>query len=168
MIFRRGSRPICGCRGRRPRASSIPQEATVKSATAYLTFDGNAEEAFTFYRSALGGELQLVRYGDMGGGSGDLPADVAQRVANAALTWREDQMIMGSDCPPDQTVDHTNPAYSVCLDVDDRAEADRMFTALSDGGQVTMPLDKTEWAAAFGMVTDKFSIPWMINLYGGE
>ncbi|MEV5650353.1 VOC family protein [Nocardia sp. NPDC052254] len=141
----------------------------MKSATTYVMFNGNAEEAFEFYKSVLGGELQLVRYRDMGGeGGGNLPDDIGKRVANAALTWRPDQMIMGSDCPPDQTVSYADPAFSVCLDVDDQAEAERIFAGLSDGGQVSMPLGKTEWAQLFGMVTDKFSIPWMINMYGGE
>ncbi|WP_227980245.1 VOC family protein [Nocardia spumae] len=141
----------------------------MKSATTYLMFEGDAEEAFGFYQSVLGGELQMVRYGEMGdGGGGDLPPEVAKRIANAALTWRADQMIMGSDCPPDQRVNHADPAFSVCLDVDDQAEAERIFTGLSAGGQVSMPLGKTEWAELFGMVTDKYSVPWMINLYGGE
>ncbi|NKY85948.1 VOC family protein [Nocardia veterana] len=141
----------------------------MKSATAYLLFNGEAEEAFTFYRSVLGGELQMVRYRDMGGeGGSSLPEEVGNRIANAALTWREDQLLMGSDAPPDQRVGHDNVPFAVCLDVDDQAEAERIFTGLSEGGQVTMPLGKTEWAAQFGMVTDKFSVPWMVNLYGGE
>lgn len=139
----------------------------MKSATAYLMFDGNAEEAFGFYQSTLGGNLNMIHYGEMGEG-GSLPADMAKRVANAALTWREDQMIMGSDCPPDQTINTSNPAYNVCLDIEDRADAERIFTALSEGGEVAMPLTKTEWAELFGVVTDKFSVPWMINVYGGE
>jgi PhnB protein len=169
MIFPGCRRLICGAAtaGRRP--VSIPEEAIVKSATAYLLFDGDAEKAFTFYQSVLGGELQMVRYRDMGdGGGGNLPEEVGKRIANAALTWREDQLLMGSDCPPDQQINHDNVPFSVCLDVDDEAEAGRIFTGLSAGGQVTMPLGKTEWAKQFGMVTDKFSVPWMINLYGGE
>ena len=70
--------------------------------------------------------------------------------------------------PADQSVNYANPAFSVCLDVDDQAEAERIFAGLSAGGQVSMPLGKTEWAQLFGVVTDKFSVPWMINLYGGE
>ncbi|MBO0855627.1 MAG: VOC family protein [Nocardia sp.] len=137
----------------------------MKSASVYLLFNGEAEQAFTFYKSVLGGELQLVRYGDMGGGGGNLPESVAKRVAHAALTYLPDRLIMGSDCPPDNPVSHEKVPFSVCLDLDDRAEAERIFTGLSDGGKVEMALDKTEWAEVFGMVTDKFSVPWMLNVY---
>ncbi|MEU0543094.1 VOC family protein [Nocardia sp. NPDC005978] len=127
----------------------------------YLVFNGNAEEAFVFYRSVLGGELQIARFGDMGG-TDDFPAEFRDKIANVTLPLG-DSLLMGSDVPPGQTVNTANPGYSVSLDVDSAAEAERVFTALSAGGDVAMPLGKTEWAESFGMVTDKFSVPWMVN-----
>ncbi|MGV9415629.1 VOC family protein [Nocardia sp. NPDC003693] len=127
----------------------------------YLVFNGNAEEAFVFYRSVLGGELQIARFADMGG-TDDFPAEFRDKVANVTLPLG-DSLLMGSDVPPGQTVSFDRPAFSVSLDVDSAAEAQRVFDAFAAGGQVAMPLGKTEWAEAFGMITDKFSIPWMIN-----
>ncbi|WP_024799940.1 VOC family protein [Nocardia sp. BMG51109] len=131
----------------------------------YLMYNGNAEEAFTFYQSVFGGELQIVRFADMGdGGGGNLPEEAKNLVAHAALPLRgTDHLLMASDCPPGQTVNTTAPAYAVSVDVDSREEAERIFRELSAGGDVSLPIGKTEWAELFGMVTDKFAVPWMVG-----
>ncbi|MEV6767078.1 VOC family protein [Nocardia sp. NPDC051030] len=128
----------------------------------YLLFNGNAEEAFVFYQSVLGGELMLVRFGEMGDG-GDLPEGVSKLIAHAALPLG-DSILMASDCPPDRAADRTdNPPFTVSLDLDSTAEVERIFEQLAAGGKVSMPVGKTEWAEAFAMVTDKFGVPWMIG-----
>ncbi|MFC9996775.1 VOC family protein [Nocardia sp. NPDC127526] len=129
----------------------------------YLFFNGNAEEAFTFYQNVFGGEPQLTRFGEMGDGA-RLPEEAKNLVAHVALPLRgTSHLLMGSDCPPGQTVDTANPAYAVSVDMDDREEAERVFTELSAGGEVSLPFGKTEWAEGFGMLTDKFSVPWMVG-----
>nr|WP_051162445.1 VOC family protein [Nocardia transvalensis] len=134
----------------------------------YLMFNGDAEQAFTFYQSVFGGELQLVRFGEMGDGA-DLPDEVRNRIAHAAIPLGSPgQILMASDCPPDRTVNTTDPSYSVSLDLDTPEEAERVFRALATDGEITMPLGKTEWAELFGMVTDKYSVPWMVGFNPAE
>ncbi|WP_306360731.1 VOC family protein [Nocardia sp. CC227C] len=129
----------------------------------YLIFNGNAEEAFTFYQSVFGGELDITRFGEMGGGD-ELPAESKHLVAHVALPLRGTaHLLMASDCPPGETVNTTNPPYAVSVDLDLREEAERIFTELGAGGEITMPFGKTEWSEAFGMVTDKFGVPWMVG-----
>ncbi|WP_067688139.1 VOC family protein [Nocardia jejuensis] len=128
----------------------------------YLLFNGNAEEAFVFYQSVLGGELMLVRFGEMGD-SGDLPDEVSKLIAHAALPLGE-SILMASDCPPDRAADRPeNPPFTVSLDLDSADEVQRVFDALSAGGQVSMPVGKTEWAESFAMLTDRFGVPWMVG-----
>jgi PhnB protein len=163
-----GRRPIQQGGRWRPPDQNSSEEATVQTVNPYLLFNGNAEEAFTLYQSIFGGELQLTRFGEMGDGAG-LPDEAKNLVAHVALPLRgTEQLLMASDCPPGQTVSTTNPAYTVCLDVDSREEAERIFHALSAGGAVTMPIGKTEWAELFGMVIDKYSVPWMVGYTPGE
>lgn len=140
----------------------------MKSVNPYLMFNGNAEEAFTFYQSVFGGDLQLIRFGDMGEAE-NLPAEAKNLVAHVALPLNGvDQILMGSDCPPGQTVDvSARPNFTVCLELGDQDEARRLFDALAVGGTVDMQLAKTEWTELFGMMTDRFSIPWMFD-FGGQ
>ncbi|MEU1206079.1 VOC family protein [Nocardia sp. NPDC056611] len=133
----------------------------------YLVFNGNAEEAITFYQSVFGGEATIVRFGDMGGDTpGDLPPEIANRVANAQLPLSATNILMVSDTPPGNDIDNSNPGFAVQVEVESAAEAERLFNEFAPGGTVTMPLGKVEWADAFAMVTDKFSVPWMINYTG--
>lgn len=124
----------------------------------YLNFNGNCEEAINFYKNALDGEILFMqRYGEspMQGMSGD------QKVMHCTLKIG-DSNIMASDNPEGHPA---NPGSNISLAIglNDVERARTMFDNLSDGGNVTMPLDKTFWAEAFGMVTDKFGINWMVN-----
>ncbi|WP_330185254.1 VOC family protein [Nocardia sp. NBC_01503] len=125
-----------------------------------LVFNGNAEEAFTFYQSVFGGELRLSRFGEMQG-SENVPEQVKNWIAYASLPVAGSEL-SGMDSPA-QPVDSQNRAQMVNLAVDSAVEAERVYHEFSAGGQVSMPLGKTEWAEAFAMVTDKFSVPWMIS-----
>lgn len=139
----------------------------MKAVTPYLIFNGDADEAFTFYQSVLGGELNITRFGDMAGGE-DMPDDAKNMVANVALQLAgEAQALMASDAPPGQEAEiGTNARYFVTLEVESRDEAERIFGAFSEGGEVIMPLDRTEWAELFAMFTDRYSVQWMINFEG--
>lgn len=134
----------------------------MKDLSPYLMFNGNAEEAFTFYQGVFDVPMQLLRFSDMGGAEG-MPPEAASLVAHVAIPLSEVHMLMGSDCPPGQTVNTANPAYAISYNADSSEEAERIFAALSAGGETSMALGKTEWAEVFGMATDKFGVPWMVG-----
>jgi len=128
----------------------------------YLSFDGRCEEALAFYRSALGAEVaMLMRWKDHPGPSqpGMVPSGSEDKIMHASFRIGE-TTVMASDgrClgqPSFQGV-------SLTLMTRDPAEAERLFAALSDGGQVQMPLTKTFFSPAFGMVADRFGVAWMV------
>ena len=126
----------------------------------YLLFNGNCEEAFTFYEKLLGGKIDaLMKHGDS-----PVPSKEADgwgdKIMHASLTVG-DWSLMASDAPPGY---YTTPqGFSVSLTVGTPADAKRIFDALAKGGNVKMPLGKTFWSDHFGMLVDRFGIPWMIN-----
>ena len=133
----------------------------------YLTFDGNCEEAFHFYRSVLGGEFSYVgRFRDIPP-SGDMPPlseDFADKIMHISLPVGGDTVLMGSDSGGEWApalVKGNN--FSVSVNAPSKEEADRLFNGFSAVGQITMSMEFTFWGAYFGMFTDKFGINWMIN-----
>ncbi|MVU81972.1 VOC family protein [Nocardia sp. ET3-3] len=132
----------------------------------YLLFNGNAGEAVTFYQSVFGVEASITRFRDMGETPPDMPEDVLDRIANAQLPLSATNILMASDCPPGAEIDNSKPGFTVQLEADSAAEAERLFTELSADGKIEMAFGPVAWAEAFGMLTDKFSVPWMINYTG--
>lgn len=136
----------------------------------YLTFDGTCEEAFNFYKSVFGNEFSCInRFGEMPlqEGQPPMPAEFANRILHVALPVHNDFMLFGSDsmddgCDGGALVAGNN--ISLSLQIETKEEADKVFAALSKGGNVTMPMDVTFWNAYFGLFTDKFGINWMINV----
>ena len=129
----------------------------------YLNFNGNCKEAFEFYKSVLGGEFSYFsQFKDMPPGSPVAPED-AEKVMHVSLPMGEGTILMGSDTSQmsGEASFGTNFSLSVCPD--SRAESERIFVGLSQGGKVVMPLADTFWGAYFGFFTDKFGINWMIN-----
>ena len=135
----------------------------------YLGFNGNCEEAFAHYATALGAKNTGVhRYGDAPPGPGGaddcgpMPPEFADKVMNVELRLG-DLVLMGSDCPPAMWKDGGSN-HTVSLQVDDPAEAERVFAALMEGDStIVMPIGETFWAKRFGMGTDRFGTPWMVN-----
>lgn len=126
----------------------------------YLTFNGNCKQAFEFYAKCLHGEIiMMMNYGDTPM-KDDMPTAIHGRVAHARMMIG-DQVLMASDAHTECQVDAKGMTISLLIDTP--AEAERIFKALSEGGQVTMAMAETFWANRFGMLTDKFGIPWMIN-----
>lgn len=125
----------------------------------YLIFGGTCREAMTRYQEIFGGELVLVPMSEMPPGA-EVPADQADMIMHGALTF-PDNLLMASDAPLGEVgpVQGMNVSYSVA----DAAEAERVFEALADGGEVTMPIGETFWSPRFGMCTDRFGTPWMVN-----
>jgi PhnB protein len=126
----------------------------------YLSFDGNCAAAFKFYEKVLGGKiLMTMTYADMPG-CAEMPADTKTKIAHVRMQLG-DKLLMGSDAPPGRF--EKPRGFHVNIGVNDPAEADRLFAALSEKGAVTMPIQETFWAARFGMLVDQFGTPWMIN-----
>jgi PhnB protein len=126
----------------------------------YLAFNGNCETAFKFYEKALGGKILMMLTYAQTPAAGQAPQDWQNKIVHARLEIGDDTL-MGGDAPPQQ---YQQPAgFSVSLGFEKPEEAERVFNALSDGGNVKMPIQETFWALRFGMFIDKFGIPWMVN-----
>jgi PhnB protein len=132
---------------------------------AYLSFKGDCEAAFKFYERCLGGQLGTIfRYA--GTPLADqVPADWSDKVMHGSLTVGG-QVVMGGDVAPDR---YEEPkGISMSLHIKRTADALRIFHELANGGRIVMPLAKTFWAACFGMLVDRFGIPWLINCEGSD
>ncbi|HEY7099699.1 MAG TPA: VOC family protein [Terriglobales bacterium] len=126
----------------------------------YLFFDGNCEEAFKFYEKATGGKIEAIMPYEGTPGANQAPPDWGKKVMHASLTIG-DTRLMGSDAPGK---DFKKPqGFSVALNLSDPTQAEKTFKALSDNGSIQMPIQETFWAQRFGMLTDRFGVPWMIN-----
>ena len=126
----------------------------------YVMFNGQCEAAFKFYEQCLGGKITaLVTHADTPA-QAQMSAEWGDRILHARLAVG-DWVLMGSDSPPEHY--EAPKGFSVTLGLDDPAEAERIFNALAENGTVRMPLQQTFWAVRFGMLVDRFGIPWMIN-----
>lgn len=126
----------------------------------YLTFNGECEAAFKFYEACLGAKIVTMLNHEGTPAEGHVPKEWLKKIMHARLSLNG-QFLMGSDGPSDR---YEKPqGFSVTLQITDPAEAERVFKSLSEDGQIRMPLQETFWAARFGMLVDRFGIPWMIN-----
>lgn len=138
----------------------------------YLTFNGNCEEAFNFYKSVFGGEFPYIgRFKDMPATEGvkPMPAEDAEKIMHVSLPVSKETMLMGSDTGGEWASGFSKGTnFSISISTGSKAEADRLFNGLSAGGMVTMPLASTFWGDYFGMFTDKFGISWMVSFNEGK
>lgn len=127
----------------------------------YLNFDGTCEEAFNFYKSVFGGEFLggVYKMKDMQGM--EVPEEAKERVMHVSLPVGGD-MLMGSDTMPGQPFTAGNNNY-ISIFPESREEADQLFAALSEGGDVEMPMEDQFWGDYFGSLKDKFGVYWMVN-----
>ncbi|MBX5439184.1 MAG: VOC family protein [Thermoflavifilum sp.] len=138
----------------------------MKAIVPYLNFDGQAEEAMQFYQSVLGGKFAgagIIHMGDVPG-MPDLSAEEQRRVMHVTLDLGNGLKLMASDILPSMGHQLTvgNHCYML-LSPDSREEADRIFQALAEGGEVEMPMQDQFWGDYFGSLKDKFGVGWMIN-----
>ena len=126
----------------------------------YLAFNGNCQEAFQFYARVLGGKIVAMVPHRGSPTEAHTPPELLDQILHARLTVGE-SVLMGSDAPPGRG--GAAKGYSVNLGVDTPSEAERIFHGLAEGGTVMMPIEETFWAFRFGMLTDRFGIPWMVN-----
>lgn len=137
------------------------------SVNVYLNFNGNCEEAFTFYKSVFGGEFPYMgRFKDMPPQEGmpPLPKEMEDKIMHVSLQISKETSIMGSDTGGEWASSFKQGNnFSISINAETKDEADKLFNGLSSGGTVTMPMDKTFWGDYFGMFTDKFGINWMVS-----
>ena len=126
----------------------------------HLHFKGNCSEAFRFYAETLGGRIAFaMTYGESPAAE-HTPPEARNQIIHARLELKN-QAITGCDAPGDRY--HTPQGFNVLAEVDQPGEAERIFKTLAENGSVTMPYQGTFWALGFGMCTDRFGIPWMVN-----
>jgi PhnB protein len=131
---------------------------------AYLHFMGKTEEAMNFYKSILGGEFTIFgRFRDVPGAENMNPED-QKKIMHISLTTKNGIVIMATDSLESmgQQVNFGNNVH-LCIQAESETEVDKLFAALSAGGKVEMPVNKTFWGAYFGMCQDKYGVQWMIN-----
>ncbi|MFI8872634.1 VOC family protein [Streptomyces sp. NPDC055243] len=125
----------------------------------YLSFGGDARPAMEFYKEVFGGELALNTFGE----AGQQGTPDADKIMHAMLEAPNGFTLMGADTPPG--MQHTpGNNFSVSLSGDDSSELRGYWEKLSAGGSVSVPLEKQMWGDVFGMCTDRFGIPWMVNI----
>ena len=130
----------------------------------HINFNGNAEEAFTFYQSVFGGEFsKTIRFNDLSGPEFQVSEHEAQKIMYIALPIGPN-LLMGNDVPEILGTTNENEHRSkISISAESKEEANKLFNGLSAGGQLEMPLAESPWGTYFGMFRDRYGIEWMIN-----
>lgn len=131
----------------------------------YIHFNGNAEEAFTFYKSVFGGEFAAIsRFKDLSSTEYPVPEKEENKIMHIALPIGKNSVLMGSDVPEvlGQVNENENRS-KISISTESKEEADKLFNGLSAGGKVEMPIADSPWGTYFAMFRDKYGIEWMIN-----
>ena len=129
---------------------------------AYLNFAGRCEEALAFYKKALGAEVtMMMRMKESPDPAMKAPPEMGEKIMHSAFRIGE-TTLMASDGMGQQKAGFNGVTLSI--EVPDDAEAQRLFAALGEGGSVQMPLAKTFWTSSWGLLTDKFGVPWMVGV----
>lgn len=131
----------------------------------YIHFNGNAQQAFNFYKSVFGGEFAtVIHYKDLSIPGHPVAEADANRIMHIALPIGNTNHLMGSDVLTVMgKVNENDNRNSISISAESREEADKLFNGLSAGGQVEMPMAESPWGAYFGMFTDKYGVEWMID-----
>ena len=130
----------------------------------YINFNGNAEEAFTFYKSVFGGEFTTVaRFKELGSSEFKVSESEGNKIYHIALPIGENTL-MGNDVPEFMGKTNENENRSkISINCESREEADKIFKGLSEGGKIEMPIGDSPWGSYFGMFRDKYGIEWMVD-----
>lgn len=137
----------------------------------YLNFNGNCEEAFNFYKANFGGEFPYIgKFKDMPKDEKNpMPEEMAEKIMHVSLQISEETALMGSDTGGEWAQHYKQGNnFTISISADSKAEADKLFNGLSEGGKVTMPLANTFWGDYFGMFEDKFGVNWMMSWNEGQ
>ena len=138
----------------------------------HINFNGNAEEAFNFYKSVFGGEFaRIVRFKEMAGPGFEVPEHEADKIMHIALPIGNN-VLMANDVPESMgRVNENENRSKISISAESKEEADRLFNGLSAGGAVEMPIADSPWGSYFGMFRDKYGIEWMVDFdpkYNGK
>ena len=130
----------------------------------HINFNGNAEEAFNFYKSVFGGEFaKVMRFKDMASGEFPVADHEANKIMHIALPIGKN-FLMANDVPEILGKTNENENRSkIVINAESKAEADKLFNGLSAGGQIEMPISDSPWGSYFGMFRDKYGIEWMVD-----
>lgn len=131
----------------------------------HINFNGNAEEAFNFYKSVFGGEfINITRFKDIASPEFPVSEKEANKIMNIALPIYKSHVLMGNDVPESmgRTNEHENRS-KIMITTESHEEADVIFSSLSEGGQIEMPMEENPWGSYFGMFRDKYGIEWMVD-----
>ena len=130
----------------------------------YINFNGNAEEAFTFYKSIFGGEFgKITRFKDIASAEFPVPEQEANKIMRIVLPIGKNVLI-ANDVPEIMgRVNEQENRSKISISADSREEADRLFDGLSEGGTIEMPMSDSPWGSSFGMLRDKFGIEWTVE-----
>jgi PhnB protein len=128
--------------------------------TPYLSFNGQCAEAFKLYEKCLSGKITFMQTYADSPMAGQVPPDWGKKIMHATLTL-EKSVLQGAD----STAEHYKKPHGFCISIgmSDAAEAERVFKTLAENGTIQMPLEETFWALRFGMLTDQYGTPWIIN-----
>ncbi len=130
----------------------------------HINFNGNAEEAFTFYQSVFGGEfVNILRFKEMASPENPVAESEENKIMHIALPIGKN-ILMGNDVPESMgRVNENENRSKIAISAESRDEADRLFTGLSAGGTVEVPIGDSPWGSYFGMFRDRYGIEWMID-----
>jgi PhnB protein len=139
----------------------------------HINFNGNAEEAFTFYKSVFGGEFEkVIRFKELAGSGFPVAEKEENKIMHIALPIGKTSMLMGNDVPEFMGKTNENENRSkIVISAESKEEADKLFNGLSAGGQIEGPVGDSPWGTYFGMFRDKYGIEWMVEFdpkYNGQ
>jgi PhnB protein len=137
----------------------------MRAINPWINFNGNAEEAFTFYRSVFGGEFsKIVRFKDLAGTGFPISAEDANKIMHIALPIGKNNVLIANDVPSFLgRVDENENRSKIVVSADSREEADKIFNGLSAGGNVEMPINDSPWGTYASMFRDKYGIEWIVE-----
>ena len=137
----------------------------MKTINPWINFNGNAEEAFTFYKSVFGGEFtKIIRFKDIASPEFPVSDEDAEKIMLIALPIGTENVLMANDVPSFLgTVNEQENRSKILVSVESKEEADAIFTGLSAGGEVEAPIGEGAWGTYFGMFRDKYGIEWMVE-----
>lgn len=136
----------------------------------HINFNGNAEEAFEFYKAAFGGEFSnIVRFKDFQNPEFQISKNEENKIMHIALPIGKSNVLMGNDVPEFLgRVNENENRSKISISAESKEEADKLFSSLSAGGAIEMPISDSPWGSYFGMFRDKYGIEWMINFDPGK
>ncbi|MBU2694256.1 VOC family protein [Pimelobacter sp. 30-1] len=132
----------------------------------YINWRGQAREAMEFYRSVLGGELQVMTFADMGGTAMGVAEAEVDWVMHAALSVSDSVLLMGADHPQHVPGEPQQQQVSISGPAEDEATLRAWWDGLSEGATIHQPLEKAPWGDSFGMLEDRYGVQWLVNIAG--